>query len=139
MNRESTLKFIRANFGGVIEDSPWQDSPEYTVFRHVDNRKWFALFATVPYSTLAKQNPHRFCKLTKVELEGLVDILNLKSDPDLIEEIIKTPGILPAYHMNKRHWITVLLDATCPPERIKSLIDLSYNLTAKKYHSSLNS
>lgn len=133
MDRKSAVKFIHANFGGVIEDSPWQDSPEYTVFRHTDNRKWFALFATVSYATLAKQNPQRFAELTETELHLTVDILNLKSDPDLIEEITKAPGILPAYHMSKRHWLTVLLDGSCPSDQIKDLISMSYNLTVKHF------
>lgn len=68
----------------------------------------------------------------KVNQTGTVDILNLKSDPDLIDDLIKTPGILPAYHMNKRRWVTVSLDGTCSADRVKTLVDLSYQLTAKR-------
>ncbi len=120
MNRLEVEKFIHQNFGGITQDYPWDDSPEYTVFRHPDNHKWFALIMTVTYSTL------------KIDRLGTVDILNLKSDPDLIEDLIKNPGIMPAYHMNKRHWATVLLDGSCPADRIKTLVDLSYQLTAKR-------
>lgn len=117
MNRAATETFIHENFAGIIQDYPWEDSPEYTVFRHADNRKWFALITQIKYSTFGVDRP------------GLVNIINLKSDPDLIEDLLHEPGILPAYHMNKRHWITILLDDSCPASQIQNLIDLSYRLT----------
>ena len=120
MDRESTERFIHENFGGIAQDWPWENTPEYTVFRHIDNRKWFALIARVKYQTL---------KLDKV---GEVDFINLKCDPDLIEEATTHPGILLAYHMNKRHWLTILLDGSCSEVELKSLIDLSYRLTQSK-------
>lgn len=120
MNRTQVESFIHENFAGIIQDWPWEDTPEYTVFRHVDNRKWFALIMKIKYQTL------------DVDRSGEIDIINLKCDPDLIEEILHEPGILPAYHMNKRHWITIPLDGSCDSERIRSLIDLSYRLTQKK-------
>lgn len=120
MNRKQTEKFIHENFAGIIQDYPWEDTPEYTVFRHADNRKWFALIASVQYQTLG------------IDKTGAVDFTNLKCDPDLVEEVITHPGILPAYHMNKRHWITLLLDNSCDELELKNLIDLSFRLTAKR-------
>ncbi len=117
MNRTQTETFIHENFGGIAQDWPWEDTPEYTVFRHAGSRKWFALIANVKYQTLGIDSP------------GNVDFINLKCDPDLIETLVHEPGILPAYHMNKRHWVTLLLDDTCDADKIKSLIDLSYRLT----------
>ena len=136
MDRESTEQFIHENFGGILADQPWDDLPEYTVFRHADNHKWFALVATVSYATLAKQNPARFSRLSNLNLSDPVNFINLKSDPDLIEEATKLDGILPAYHMNKRHWLTVLLDGSCEPEKVKHLITLSYRLTSQKRRTS---
>ncbi len=120
MYRSEIEKLIHENFGGIIQDYPWEDSPEYTVFRHADNRKWFALITKVKFSVL------------HIDKEGAVDIINLKCDPDMIEELVRLPGILPAYHMNKQHWITVLLNGSVKPEKLVSLIDISYQLTAKK-------
>jgi predicted DNA-binding protein (MmcQ/YjbR family) len=40
-------------------------------------------------------------------------------------------GFLPAYHMNKEHWLTVLLDNTVPEKEIYELIDDSYELTTQ--------
>lgn len=45
---------------------------------------------------------------------------------------LRSPGILPAYHMNKTHRITIPLDGQCPDAQLKSLIALSYKLTSKK-------
>lgn len=117
MNRHQTETFIHENFAGIIQDYPWEDSPSYTVFRHANNRKWFAFIANVKYQTLGLNRP------------GNVDFINLKCDPDLLETLLLEPGILPAYHMNKRHWLTIPLDNSCPPDQIKNLIDLSYRLT----------
>ena len=120
MNRSQTEAFIHENFAGIIQDYPWEETPEYTVFRHGDNHKWFALAASAKYQTLGADKP------------GNVDFINLKCDPDLAEEAITHPGILPAYHMNKRHWITILLDGSCDENELKNLIALSYQLAMSK-------
>lgn len=128
MNREETEAFIHENFAGIVQDYPWEDTPEYTVFRHADNRKWFALLMTLNRSTLGRQNPDKLS--SDANSAKLINTINLKCDPDLLEEVITHPGILPAYHMNKRHWITVLLDGTCETPELQNLIALSYRLTA---------
>lgn len=120
MDRAATIEFIHENFGGIIEDHPWEDSPEYTVFRHADNHKWFALIARVKYQTLGINHP------------GEVDFINLKADPDLIETLVANREVLPAYHMNKRHWLTIPLDRSHSTAQIQDLIALSYQLTAHK-------
>ena len=55
--------------------------------------------------------------------------LNLKVVPE-IGEIIRQqhPTIIPGYHMNKRHWITVPLDGSVPDEEVFGLIESSYHL-----------
>ncbi len=126
MIRSDVEALIHSNFGGIVQDYPWEDSPEYTIFRHADNKKWFALIAKVKYQAL------------NIDKAGSTDIINLKSDPDLIEELIKTPAILPAYHMNKRHWITIRLDQFENLDLLGSLIDKSYGLTSKKRRRSLD-
>ena len=60
-----------------------------------------------------------------------VDVINLKVDDMFFRDmIIQEDGIIPAYHMNKMHWITVLLDGTVPEERVKDLIGISFMATA---------
>lgn len=58
--------------------------------------------------------------------------INLKCDPDKAEILRELhPAILPGYHMNKRHWNTVVLDSSIPDEDIFSMIDESYDLVVK--------
>ena len=60
----------------------------------------------------------------------MLDILNLKCDPVLIASLRGTPGLLPAYHMNKEHWITAVLDGSAPDAQIQTLLAMSYDVTA---------
>ncbi|MDF1816157.1 MAG: MmcQ/YjbR family DNA-binding protein [Verrucomicrobiales bacterium] len=54
---------------------------------------------------------------------------NLKCDPDRAVELRETyEAILPGYHMNKRHWNTLILNGSIPPQTIRELADHSYDL-----------
>ncbi len=69
----------------------------------------------------------------KLGLSGTeyVDVVNLKIDDMVFLDILmKDAGIIPGYHMNKQHWITVILDGTVKRERVLDLIDMSYMATA---------
>ena len=60
-----------------------------------------------------------------------IPVINLKIDDPVFRDIlIDQPGIIPAYHMNKRQWITVFLDGTVSRERVYDLIDASFGATA---------
>ena len=63
--------------------------------------------------------------------EGQV-ILSLKCDPNYAELLRQQyVSILPGYHLNKRHWNTLLLDGSIPEKEIRGLIDHSYDLVVK--------
>ena len=105
----------------VNPDFPWEHSARYQsygAFRHRSNRKWFALIMNVTRDVLNKDGN-----------TSPIDILNVKISPAQGEELRKTPGIYPAYHMNHKTWISVVLDETVPDEKIWELIDTSYQLT----------
>ena len=124
MNRKGLEQLIFDTYS-VEPDYPWMDTPESAVFRHAANRKWFALVTTVPRSKLGLpgQQP--------VDI-GMLDILNLKCDPVLIASLRGAPGLLPAYHMNKENWITAALDGSAPEDKLRLVLDMSYNATAPK-------
>ena len=63
-----------------------------------------------------------------LEENGRVDILDVKCDPDLVGMIIQTYGFLPGYHMNKQHWITILLDDSVSEAKTLDFLDMSYDL-----------
>ena len=46
--------------------------------------------------------------------------------------MLSEPGIYPAYHMNKDHWITAALDGSAVDDTILMLLDLSFGLTAPR-------
>lgn len=59
--------------------------------------------------------------------------VSLKCDPDFAEHLRATyPAITPGYHLNKRHWNTVVLDGTVPDDTVKELIRDSYDLVVAK-------
>ena len=118
MNRQILFDYIRKKYK-VLPEYPWQNGHSSTVFRHSDNRKWFALVMEVQRDRLglAGSDP--------------VDIVNLKIDDMFFrDKIIREDGILPAYHMNKMHWVTVLLDGTVPEQKVFDLLDMSFMVTA---------
>ena len=69
---------------------------------------------------------------TKLGKENIkVEIINVKLNPEKIKQLIIKKGYYPAYHMNKKNWITITLDDTLEDEIIEKLIDESYELVKK--------
>ena len=67
-----------------------------------------------------------------VNLDGDLSI-NLKCDPALTIELRERyPSVTPGYHMNKKHWNTVLLDGSVPDKIILSWIDHSFDIITSK-------
>ena len=116
MTKTEFLDYVREAYS-VDPDYPWED--EGYVLRH-RSRKWFAVGLKVPYSRLG------------LEQDGTADIIDVKCSPLMMGEYLQQPGILPGYHMNKEHWLTIQLDGSAEDELIKELIEISYNLTKEK-------
>ncbi len=100
---------------GTVPDHPFQDDLDTAVLRHPRNRKWFALFMTISRSKLGLG-------------EGKIEVVNVKCSPDTLATLLGSEGFHPAYHMNKSHWMTVLLDGTVPAEMLEELLMESYSL-----------
>jgi len=100
-------------------DFPWEDSPDCSVFR-CPNDKWFALIMDVSFKSLGMQS------------EEKVFVVNLKADAEKIPELVDKKSIFPAYHMNKKYWITVLLTAVTDYNKLCELTKRSYELVTKK-------
>ena len=111
-------EYLENTYSPKVE-SPWDKYPEHTTFKHTNNNKWFALIMKIGYNKLDQKK------------SGEVFVINLKCIPDMIGSLRKKEGIYKAYHMNKEHWITVVLDGTVSISEIKSLIDISFELTIK--------
>jgi predicted DNA-binding protein (MmcQ/YjbR family) len=106
------------DFYGVRADYPFEEDFETGVFRHSDSGKWFAIAMNIPKDKLVKG------------AEGSVDVVNLKCSPEIIDSIAGCDsGIFRAYHMNKMHWLTVLLDGSCDDSELFWLLGISFKLT----------
>lgn len=117
MNKTELQKYIAEAYS-TVPDFPWESTPDAAVYRHENNRKWFALVMTIPKARLG------------IRSDGMIDIVNLKCDPLLVGSLRSEPGIFPAYHMNKDKWLSVALDGSADDEQIKMLLDMSFELTA---------
>ncbi len=118
--RDDILEYALA-LPGAVEDHPFEDDLVTTVLRHGMEGKWFGILMKVQKRRVG------------IDEDGAIDILNLKIDPEesyAVREMFE--GIIPAYHMNKRHWISVLLNGSVPAEICEVLIGKSYDLTKKK-------
>jgi predicted DNA-binding protein (MmcQ/YjbR family) len=59
--------------------------------------------------------------------------VSLKCDPDLAVTLrLNHPAITPGYHLNKRHWNTILLDGSVPDRRVREMIEDSYDLVVAR-------
>jgi predicted DNA-binding protein (MmcQ/YjbR family) len=126
MQREQVLAFA-LTLQQAVADKPFEEDFDTTVLRHGAGGKWFGLIMNIPK------------KRVGIEEDGMVDVLNLKIDPEesyAVREMFE--GIIPAYHMNKRHWISVVLNDTVPMEFCEILIQKSYDLTKKKLNNVQN-
>lgn len=120
MNQREFLLTHAANQYGISPEYLWEKFPSYAVLRHNNVRaKWFALIANVPKIKLGLKG------------EGNVEIANFKCIPELVGVLRQDKNILPAYHMNKEHWITVVLDNSIPDDELCQLMEESYRLTER--------
>lgn len=108
---------VQEKYGNQLEYL-WEKSPDTAVLRHEGNKKWYAVLMKISWDKLDKGK------------EGLVEAVNLKHD--CVTDLLTQRGIYPAFHMNKRYWISVAFDDTLSDEIVLELIEKSWNLTSKK-------
>lgn len=112
--RDQVIQYAQKQYETII-DRPWEKYPDHIVLRN-NKQKWYALFTTIPCSSLGG------------EKEEEVDVINLKNTPQKIEKLINYQLYFPAYHMNKKHWITVVLNQDTDMKTLYKLIEESYSL-----------
>lgn len=111
------MALVQEKYGNQLEYL-WEKSPDTAVLRHEGNQKWYAVLMKISWDKLEKGR------------EGLVEAVNLKQDQ--VSDLLVKKGIYPAFHMNKRYWISVPLDDSLSDEEVLELIEKSWNLTLKK-------
>ena len=105
-------QWVQEEYGSPLEFL-WKDSPD-AVWRRQDTRKWFGLLMLISKKRLGDFG------------EEKVTVLNVRADREAVNEIADGKSFFPAYHMNKKSWITLLLDGSIPAERVRGMIAYSY-------------
>lgn len=98
----------------------WAKYPNYAAFRQPASKKWFAIIMDVPRKSL------------ELEGEGTIDVVDVKCGSLMVGSLLAQDGFVPAYHMSKGTWISILLNETIPDEQIFPLLELSYDSVAPK-------
>ena len=115
MTKQSFLKYC-LNTYGTSPDYPFDEDFETAVLRHVDNRKWYAIVMRVSR-----------CKFG-FDSDEVIDVVNLKLPIEMFGSFGVADGVYPAYHMNKLHWISVLLP-DAPEDLVQFLVNVSFEAT----------
>ncbi len=109
MTRQAFLDYCLTTYG-TEADYPFDGDFETAVFRHTSNRKWYAIMMRVSRRKFG------------FDSDTVIDVVNLKLPTELFGSFDAEDGVYPAYHMNKVHWISVLL-----PDAEDGLVDLLVN------------
>lgn len=119
MNQAQCIQNHIAEQYAIFPEYLWRQFPSYAVFRHAKPKgKWFALLGRISLSKLGLKG------------DGETYFLNLKCPPEMVNILQQDKDIAPAYHMNKTHWLTIVLDRDFIDDEIYKLLAFSYELTA---------
>ena len=118
MTKQQFLSYC-FNMYGTSPDYPFDEDFETAVLRHTDNRKWYAIVMRVSRRKFG------------LDSDEVIDVVNLKLPIEMFGSFGVSDGVYPAYHMNKRHWISVLLpDASA--DAVSFLTNASFEATRSK-------
>ena len=118
MTKQEFLEYC-LNVYSTSPDYPFDEDFETAVLRHTGNRKWYALVMRVSRRKFG------------FDSDEIIDVLNTKLPTDMFGSFGAADGVYPAYHMNKLHWVSVLLpDAT--DDTVQFLVNASYEATREK-------
>lgn len=116
LTREDVFQHVKENYG-TSPDYPFKDFPNFAALRHESNGKWYGLVMNVLPEKLGLHGKEE------------IDILNLKCPPEIADSLRDGINILPGYHMDKEHWISLVLKRTGPDGEVYNLIGQSFDLT----------
>lgn len=118
MTKQSFLSYCSGTYN-TSPDYPFDEDFETAVLRHADNRKWYALVMRVSRRKFG------------FDSDEVVDVVNLKLPVEMFGSFGAADGVYPAYHMNKLHWISVLLP-DAPEDVVRFLVNVSFEATKNK-------
>ena len=118
MTKQQFLSYC-LNTYGTSPDYPFDEDFETAVLRHIDNRKWYAIVMRVSWRKFGFDG------------DEVIDVVNLKLPTERFGSFDAADGVYPAYHMNKLHWISVLLP-DAPEDVVQFLTNVSFEATRAK-------
>lgn len=110
---KQVITYVKEKYGDEPEFL-WAKFAGNAVFRHKESKKWYGVLLTVSKSKLGLESKEK------------VEIIDLKILPEDSEKLVDNEKYFLGYHMNKKHWFTIILDGSVPIERIFEFIDESY-------------
>jgi len=121
--RSDELKKLIAYAKNTYGSDPeflWEDSPRCAILRRADTGKWYCVIMAVAARRIGIEN------------DGEIEIINLHGIPEDITADVGKNGIYPGWHMNKKHWYTVVPDGALPLDELCRRVDESYRLAGKR-------
>ena len=118
MTKQQILEYCLSTYN-TSPDYPFDDLLETVVLRHSNNRKWYALVMRVSRRKFG------------IDSDKVIDVVNLKLPTEMFGSFGAADGVYPAYHMNKLHWVSVLLP-DAPDDVVKFLVNVSFEATKAK-------
>lgn len=115
--KSEQAKRIIAHIHAVYGDTPeflWKAYPTFAAIRKKSNRKWYAVFGSVSQDKLDKN----------ASASQKVEIINVKAGD--VTALSEKKSYYPGYHMNKKHWVSILLDDSIADTEIHQMIADSY-------------
>ena len=113
------IQHIAAEYGDELEYL-WQNTPEYAICRNRFNDKWYILFMALPARRLG------------LDSDDLLEVIDIRYQKSELLQLLDGDKYLPAYHMNKANWLTIVLDGRVSTRELKQLVDNSYQISVNK-------
>ena len=117
MTKQQFLEYCLDTYG-TSPDYPFDEDFVTAVMRHEDSRKWYAIVMRVSRRKFG------------FDSDEVIDVVNLKLPVEMFGSFGASDGVYPAYHMNKLHWISVLLPDAAD-DTVEFLVGVSYESTRK--------
>lgn len=111
------ISYIRERYGTELEFL-WKETPNNGVMRRADTGKWYGVIMTIPRDRLG------------FDSKELTEVMNLHTDTSA--DIVDGERYFPGWHMNKKYWITVILDDRVSDSELFEMVDRSYYSVKKK-------
>lgn len=112
------IEFVSKHFRDELEFL-WPKFCNNAICRRKDTGKWYALFVALPKEKLG------------IKSKEIIDILNVRISPQEVASVVDNKRYFPAYHMNKKSWVTIILDDSVDFNEIVERVKQSFNLAIK--------